>query len=153
MPHDLQRTKSRPKWLTSQFLNYSWVKVCFVMQLMVLYGHPVFLLKWGLMILVKCFITCDALVNYHVPDMKVIHLDRASVYNNMGAVALRLETRKRVAYCKAVLKCATNSWKCTGYYVISFQGTDYPYLGQLNYTTHTHTREMRLMPALLTQNI
>ena len=55
------------------------------------------------MILVKCFISCDALVNYHVPDMKVIHLDRASVYDNMGAEALRLETRSRVVYRKAVL--------------------------------------------------
>ena len=56
------------------------------------------------MILLKCFITCDALANYRVPHMRVIHIDRDSVYENMGAEALRRETRSRVAYRKAVLK-------------------------------------------------
>ena len=56
------------------------------------------------MILVKCFITCHALANYRVPDMRVLHFDRDSVFENMGAEALRLETRNCVAYRKAVLK-------------------------------------------------
>ena len=56
------------------------------------------------MILLKCFITCNALADYRVPHMGVIHLDRDSVYENMGAEALRLETRSHVAYRKAVLK-------------------------------------------------